>query len=406
MACGGLLPLLASATSPNSELEITDACQQELPIDCAASLLSRFVQLVDVFVFASGVSFAELEQEKNMPSGGVLRQVLRLISTAAVRHILTARVLRPDSNGHAFEAHASTKNEAIYEFVKGAIESQGKEGIVDLDRLLQDVDLQRIKGAVYRDMVEENRQAQFLALAVIYLLSVLMVSRYRDILEPPASPSPFFNSATNGEDCSAPGSSTAGGSDLAKPTSPEKSTTNGEAASEDERKEGKEGISAIMSETMANLDVRRDEEARWAQAIRNGRRRDGRLAAKLLGNMMTVLCSPSGAWSAGDETAQLFWRLDVWEDDSRRRRRFVPNVFGSRHEEASVVSVASDAEELSEEEKLRALANSIVPGRSQSSELVDESDIDKWAAEVDPAPSSGHASSQTTYVGTMPFTPI
>ncbi|PIO52761.1 hypothetical protein TELCIR_25930, partial [Teladorsagia circumcincta] len=153
MACGGLLPLLASATSPNSELEITDACQQELPIDCAASLLSRFVQLVDVFVFASGVSFAELEQEKNMPSGGVLRQVLRLISTAAVRHILTARVLRPDSNGHAFEAHASTKNEAIYEFVKGAIESQGKEGIADLDRLLQDVDLQRIKGAVYRDMV-------------------------------------------------------------------------------------------------------------------------------------------------------------------------------------------------------------------------------------------------------------
>lgn len=54
---------------------------------------------------------------------------------------------------------------------------------------------------------------------------------------------------------------------------------------------------------MANLDVRRDEEARWAQAIRNGRRRDGRLAAKLLGNMMTVLCSPSGAWSSGDESA-------------------------------------------------------------------------------------------------------
>ncbi|VDM83914.1 unnamed protein product, partial [Strongylus vulgaris] len=123
MACGGLLPLLASATSPNSELEIVDACQQELPIDCAATLLSRFVQLADVFVFASGVSFAELEQEKNMPSGGVLRQSLRLIATASVRHILTARVLRPDSSGHAFEPHANAKNEAIYEFVRGAIES-------------------------------------------------------------------------------------------------------------------------------------------------------------------------------------------------------------------------------------------------------------------------------------------
>ncbi|VDP08050.1 unnamed protein product [Heligmosomoides polygyrus] len=518
MACGGLLPLLASATSPNSELEIADACQQELPIECAAALLSRFVQLADVFVFASGVSFAELEQEKNMPSGGVLRQALRLISTAAVRHILTAR--------------------------------QGKEGIVDLDRLLQDIDLQRIKGAVYRDMVEENRQAQFLALAVVYLLSVLMVSRYRDILEPPASPSPFFNSSTNGEDCnaSAMSNSSATEAGVTKPPTPNKATTNGDAVNEEERKEG---VSAIMvapgsmkkdgkeykaeelsklgttasgastqpaerrqyltsklqtalettapllreimsdfrsffqktllgthgqeimndskvletlknrqgsvielvmllcsqewqtslqkhaglafielvnegrlmahatrdhvlrvsneadfilnrlraedvskhahfeSESMANLDVRRDEEARWAQAIRNGRRRDGRLAAKLLGNMMTVLCSPSGAWSSGDESAQLFWRLDVWEDDSRRRRRFVPNVYGSKHEEASIVSVPADAQELSEEEKLRALANSIAPGRSQSSELVDESDIDKWAAEVDPTPSSG-----------------
>ncbi|KAK5985962.1 DUF4704 domain-containing protein, partial [Trichostrongylus colubriformis] len=188
------------------------------------------------------------EEEKNMPSGGVLRQVLRLISTAAVRHILTARVLRPDSNGHVFEAHANPKNEAIYEFVKGAIEAQGKEGIVDLDRLLQDVDLQRIKGAVYRDMVEENRQAQFLALAVVYLLSVLMVSRYRDILEPPASPSPFFNSATNGEDRSTLGSSSTAGSDAgnAKPTPSEKLATNGEAMSENERKEGAESISAIM----------------------------------------------------------------------------------------------------------------------------------------------------------------
>lgn len=39
---------------------------------------------------------------------------------------------------------------------------------------------------------EESKQAQFLALAVVYFLSVLLVSRYRDILEPPQSPSPFF----------------------------------------------------------------------------------------------------------------------------------------------------------------------------------------------------------------------
>lgn len=90
MASGGLLPLLASATSPNvsllphtftrpiqSELEIVDATQQDLPIEQAADILSRFVALADTFVFNSSVSFAELEQEKNMPSGGVLRQSLR-----------------------------------------------------------------------------------------------------------------------------------------------------------------------------------------------------------------------------------------------------------------------------------------------------------------------------------------
>jgi len=34
-------------------------------------------------------------------------------------------------------------------------------------------------------MQEETKQAQFLSLAIVYFVSVLMVSRYRDILEPP-----------------------------------------------------------------------------------------------------------------------------------------------------------------------------------------------------------------------------
>lgn len=43
---------------------------------------------------------------------------------------------------------------------------------------------------------EETKQAQFLSLAIVYFISVLMVSKYRDILEPPveqmvrASPQP------------------------------------------------------------------------------------------------------------------------------------------------------------------------------------------------------------------------
>ncbi|ELW48367.1 Neurobeachin [Tupaia chinensis] len=55
--------------------------------------------------------------------------------------------------------------------------------IKDPDRLLQDVDINRLRAVVFRD-VDDSKQAQFLALAVVYFISVLMVSKYRDILEP------------------------------------------------------------------------------------------------------------------------------------------------------------------------------------------------------------------------------
>lgn len=57
--------------------------------------------------------------------------------------------------------------------------------IKDYDKLLQDTDVNRLRAVVYRD-VEETKQAQFLALAIVYFSSVLMVSKYRDILEPPS----------------------------------------------------------------------------------------------------------------------------------------------------------------------------------------------------------------------------
>ena len=150
MACGGLLPLLASATSPHSELEITDSTQQALSIEDAVSFLTRFVQLADVFVFVSGISFAELEHEKNMPNGGILRQSLRLVSTMAVRNILACRM----KNREGVFDSSTSRNDAILKFIKGAFdEKDPAKGISNADRLLQEVDLQRLKGIVYRDMV-------------------------------------------------------------------------------------------------------------------------------------------------------------------------------------------------------------------------------------------------------------
>ena len=35
-------------------------------------------------------------------------------------------------------------------------------------------------------------------------------------------------------------------------------------------------------------------------------------------------------------SAKEFWKLDVWEDDARRRRRLVRNPLGSAHPEATL----------------------------------------------------------------------
>uniref|UniRef100_A0A667Y4Q4 Neurobeachin n=1 Tax=Myripristis murdjan TaxID=586833 RepID=A0A667Y4Q4_9TELE len=109
IACGGILPLLSAATSPSTELENIEATQG-MSSETAVTFLSRLMAMVDVLVFASSLNFSEIEAEKNMSSGGLMRQCLRL-------------------------------------------------GMCD-------------------------KQAQFLALAVVYFISVLMVSKYRDILEP------------------------------------------------------------------------------------------------------------------------------------------------------------------------------------------------------------------------------
>uniref|UniRef100_A0A4W6FD26 Neurobeachin a n=1 Tax=Lates calcarifer TaxID=8187 RepID=A0A4W6FD26_LATCA len=145
IACGGILPLLSAATSPSTELENIEATQG-MSSETAVTFLSRLMAMVDVLVFASSLNFSEIEAEKNMSSGGLMRQCLRL-------GVCQFHLFNLDQN-------YSLK-----------------------DRLLQDVDINRLRAVVFRD-VDDSKQAQFLALAVVYFISVLMVSKYRDILEP------------------------------------------------------------------------------------------------------------------------------------------------------------------------------------------------------------------------------
>ena len=99
-----------------------------------------------------------------------------------------------------------------------------------------------------------------------------------------------------------------------------------------------------------------EEERMCDHLITAARRRDAVLAARLVDKLGTILNNPHGAWSGLGSPASVslsglsvsscdsgeiarpahFWKLDVWEDDARRRKRFVRNPLGSSHTEATL----------------------------------------------------------------------
>uniref|UniRef100_A0A8C2FN81 Neurobeachin b n=1 Tax=Cyprinus carpio TaxID=7962 RepID=A0A8C2FN81_CYPCA len=186
IACGGILPLLSAATSPSTEMEGIEATQG-MSSEMAVIFLTRLMSMVDVLVFASSLNFSEIEAEKNMSSGGLMRQCLRLACCVAVRNCLECRQRQRDRSLKS--TLSSSKSQEGLQSVSTAskvptfLPTLNVSPIKDPDRLLQDVDINRLRAAVFRD-VDDSKQAQFLALAVVYFISVLMVSKYRDILEP------------------------------------------------------------------------------------------------------------------------------------------------------------------------------------------------------------------------------
>uniref|UniRef100_A0A803TLZ6 LPS responsive beige-like anchor protein n=1 Tax=Anolis carolinensis TaxID=28377 RepID=A0A803TLZ6_ANOCA len=188
MACGGILPLLSAATSATHELENIEPTQG-LSIEASVAFLQRLISLVDVLIFASSLGFTEIESEKNMSSGGILRQCLRLVCAVAVRNCLECQqqhaVMKPSGENVKCQKTAQSLIAAGKSGAKSPIDivTGGISPIRDIDRLLQDMDINRLRAVVFRD-IEDSKQAQFLALAVVYFISVLMVSKYRDILEP------------------------------------------------------------------------------------------------------------------------------------------------------------------------------------------------------------------------------
>lgn len=201
IACGGLLPLLASATSPNvsleswaitwriyciwikflvfqSELDVLEPTQG-MPLEVAVSFLQRLVNMADVLIFASSLNFGELEAEKNMSSGGILRQCLRLVCTCAVRNCLECKERSRYLNGNLPRdvpgaqhlqalirgAQSSPKVRIVHDIQYGTqmitnrfqniVESLTGQlsPVKDPEKLLQDMDVNRLRAVIYRDVV-------------------------------------------------------------------------------------------------------------------------------------------------------------------------------------------------------------------------------------------------------------
>uniref|UniRef100_A0A3P8W186 Neurobeachin n=1 Tax=Cynoglossus semilaevis TaxID=244447 RepID=A0A3P8W186_CYNSE len=180
IACGGILPLLSAATSPSTDLENIEATQG-MSSETAVTFLSRLMAMVDVLVFASSLNFSEIEAEKNMSSGGLMRQCLRLVCCVAVRNCLECRQRQRDRSCKS--SLASSKSQDSLHTASTTSKVRRNSNPNQHKQLLQDVDINRLRAVVFRD-VDDSKQAQFLALAVVYFISVLMVSKYRDILEP------------------------------------------------------------------------------------------------------------------------------------------------------------------------------------------------------------------------------
>lgn len=93
------------------------------------------------------------------------------------------------------------------------------------------------------------------------------------------------------------------------------------------------------SQCAQTLLDRREEERMCDHLITAARRRDNVIAGRLLEKVRNIMSNKHGAWGYMDPVGACmneFWKLDAWEDDARRRKRFVHNPLGSSHPEATL----------------------------------------------------------------------
>ncbi|NXN07416.1 LRBA protein, partial [Indicator maculatus] len=106
--------------------------------------------------------------------------------------------------------------------------------------------------------------------------------------------------------------------------------------------------------------------------------RDQVTATQLIQKIVNILTDKHGAWGTSAlSRPREFWRLDYWEDDLRRRRRFVRNPLGSTHPEATLKATGEHApdEDILVKGK-QSIKSQVLGNQNSESEILLEGDDD------------------------------
>lgn len=131
------------------------------------------------------------------------------------------------------------------------------------------------------------------------------------------------------------------------------------------------------SQCAQTLLERREEERMCDHLITAARRRDNVIASRLLEKVRNIMSNRHGAWAELGGSVQrnkIFWKLDAWEDDARRRKRMVQNPRGSTHPEATLKEITDAAEDVANANREEIYSQIAVP-RSQQPDLLDDSEL-------------------------------
>uniref|UniRef100_A0A8C2WDF8 Neurobeachin n=1 Tax=Cyclopterus lumpus TaxID=8103 RepID=A0A8C2WDF8_CYCLU len=140
---------------------------------------------------------------------------------------------------------------------------------------------------------------------------------------------------------------------------------------------------------------RREEEKMCDHLISAAKHRDHVTANQLKQKILNILTNKHGAWGTMSQShLHDFWRLDYWEDDLRRRRRFVRNASGSTHADMSIKALEEYGQEYEEGLKSKKTYRSqsvvtqnpeaelMLEGDDDAVSLLQEKEIDNLAGPV------------------------